>query len=128
VGAHRAAAAELERQAEQAFSGSSQVLNGIVYRLRTGCPWRDLPGEFGPWQTVWKRHARFCRDGTWDRIHQRVLADADAVGEIDWQLAMDSTISRVHQHAATLPREVVADLPPHTGGGTELQETHRRAG
>jgi transposase len=110
------------------FRDHRQVLNGIVYRLRTGCPWRDLPAEFGPWQTVWKRHARFSRDGTWDRVLSQVLADADAAGEIDWQLAMDSTVSRVHQHAATLPREVVVALPSHTGGLGELQETSRRAG
>ena len=41
-------------------------------------PWRDLPASFGPWQTVWKRHRRFCADGTWDRIHGRLLAEADA--------------------------------------------------
>lgn len=110
------------------FRNHRQVLNGIIYRLRTGCPWRDLPTEFGPWQTVWKRHARFSRDGTWDRIHEQVLADADAAGELDWQVAVDSTISRVHQHAATLPREAVVELPSATGGVAELQETGRRAG
>jgi transposase len=110
------------------FRDHRQVVNGIVYRYRTGCPWRDLPAEFGPWQTVWKRHARFSRDGTWDRILEQMLADADAGGQIDWQVAMDSTISRVHQHAASLSREVVVDLPSHTGGVGELQETGRRAG
>ncbi|HWI34554.1 MAG TPA: transposase [Lapillicoccus sp.] len=39
-----------------------------MYRYRTGVAWRDLPARFGPWQTVWKRHARFSRTGTWDRI------------------------------------------------------------
>ncbi len=40
-----------------------QVLKGIVFRYRAGCPWRDLPERFGPWQTVWKRHARFVGMG-----------------------------------------------------------------
>ncbi len=40
------------------------MIEGVLYRLRTGVPWRDLPAEFGPWQTVWKRHARFSRDIT----------------------------------------------------------------
>jgi len=35
-----------------------QVVEGAIYRLRTGIAWRDLPAEFGPWQTVWKRHYR----------------------------------------------------------------------
>jgi len=117
-----------EGKQSRPFRDHRKVLNGIVYRFRTGCPWRDLPAEFGPWQTVWKRHARFSRDGTWDRILGHLLADADAAGEVDWQVAMDSTISRVHQHAATLSRQVVAELPSHTGGAGELQETCRRAG
>ncbi len=110
------------------FRDHRQVLNGIIYRYRAGCAWRDLPEVFGPWQTAWKRHARFSKDGTWDRILTVVLTEADAAGEIDWQLSIDSTASRVHQHGASLSREVVLDLPSHTGGRAELQETARRAG
>ena len=110
------------------FRDHRQVLNGIVYRYRTGCPWRDVPDRFGPWKTLWKRHARFSKDGTWDRVLEQLLAQADAEGRLDWQLAIDSTISRVHQHAATLPREVAAIRPSHTGGVLELQETAGRAG
>src|SRR6478672_4352422 len=51
------------------FRDHRQVVEGIIYRFRSGLAWRDLPGEFGPWQTVWKRHRRFIADGTWDRIH-----------------------------------------------------------
>lgn len=54
------------------------LIEGSIYRLRTGCAWRDLPAEFGPWQTVWKRHARFCRDGTWDAVLIALQAEADA--------------------------------------------------
>ena len=53
-------------RAGRPFRNHRQVIEGVVYRLRTGVPWRHLPAEFGPWQTVWKRHARFSRDGTWD--------------------------------------------------------------
>jgi transposase len=110
------------------FRDHRQVLEGIVFRYRTGCPWRDVPERFGPWKTLWKRHARFSKDGTWDRILERLLEQADAEGKIDWQLALDSTISRVHQHAATLPREVAVQLPSHPGGRRERQETAGRAG
>ena len=105
------------------FRDHRQVVEGIVHRYRTGCPWRDVPDRFGPWKTLWKRHARFSKDGTWDRILERLLAEADAAGHIDWRLSLDSTVSRVHQHAANLPREVASQLPSHTGGGLELQET-----
>lgn len=101
------------------FRDHRQVVEGIVYRYRTGIAWRDLPAEFGPWQTVWKRHARFSRDGTWDCVLARLLAQADAAGDIDWAVSIDSTINRTHQHAATLPRT--------TGGRHESQESEIRA-
>ena len=102
------------------FRDHRQVVEGIVYRYRTGVAWRDLPEEFGPWQTVWKRHRRFSLDGTWDKLLTRLLADAGAAGEIDWSVSIDSTINRAHQHAATLSRD--------TGGTDELHESARRAG
>ena len=105
------------------FRDHRQVLEGIVFRYRTGCAWRDVPERFGPWQTLWKRHARFSRDGTWDRVLGQLLSEADAAGQVDWQLSVDSTVSRVHQHGASLPREVVVTLPSHTGGPVELQQT-----
>jgi transposase len=97
------------------FRDHRQVVEGIVYRLRTGTAWRDLSEGFGPWQTVWKRHKRFSVDGSWDRIHARLVAEADAAGEVDWTVSVDSTVNRVHQHASNLSRvERLAGV--HTGG------------
>ena len=93
-----------EGQRGRPFRDHRQVVEGIIYRLRTGVAWRDLPTSFGPWQTIWKRHDRFSSDGTWDRIHARLVAEADSVGELDWTVSVDSTISRAHQHATTLAR------------------------
>ena len=107
------------------FRDHRQVLEGIVFRLRTGCPWRDLPVSFGPWQTVWKRHARFSKDGTWDQVMAALLITADQAGHVDWQISIDSTVARVHQHGSNMTREVAAVLPSHTGGRVELQETTR---
>ena len=100
------------------FRDHRQVVEGIVYRLRTGTAWRDLPEGFGPWQTVWKRHRRYSLDGTWDRLLTKLLTDADAAGEIDWQLSVDSTIARVHQHGATARRSRLTPTS-HTGGAVE---------
>ncbi|TWH05006.1 transposase [Nocardioides sp. J9] len=86
------------------FRDHRQVIEGIIYRLRTGISWRDLPECFGPHQTVSKRHRRFSRDGTWDRIHAHLIAEADAAGEVDWTVSIDATINRTHQHATTLSR------------------------
>ncbi len=77
-----------------------QVIDGILHRVRTGVQWRDLPERFGPWKTVYERHRMWSADGTWERLLQQVQAAADAVGEIDWDISVDSTIVRAHQHAA----------------------------
>lgn len=77
------------------------VVNGILFRVRTGVPWRDLPERYGSWKTVYERHRRWSADGTWDRILQSVQADADLAGRIDWSMVgVDSTSCRAHQHAA----------------------------
>jgi transposase len=86
------------------FRDHRQVVEGIIYRLRTGIAWRDLPASFGPHQTVSKRHRRFSADGTWDKIHARLVAEADAAGAVDWTVSVDSTINRAHQHATSLGR------------------------
>jgi transposase len=103
------------------FRDHRQVVEGIVYRYRTGVPWRDLPREqFGPWQTVWKRHRRFAGDGTWDRVLGVLLAQADEDGDLDWTVSVDSTINRAHQHATNTTRPDNA-----TGGSVESQEPDR---
>ncbi len=97
----------------------------MIYRYRTGVAWRDLPAEFGPWQTVWKRHHRFATDGTWDRVLTALQAQADADGELDWRISADSTVARVHQHAATARRPVgpsgrsASTVLSHTGGSVK---------
>jgi transposase len=109
------------------FRDHRQVVEGIIFRLRTGCPWRDLPQRFGPHQTVSKRHRRFSRDGTWDKVLARLVAEADAVGQVDWTVSVDSTINRAHQHATTMAR---AERPAgrFTGGGGELHDSSGRPG
>jgi putative transposase len=95
------------------------MIEGIIYRYRCGIAWRDLPGVFGPWQTVWKWHRRMAADGTWDRALAVLTARADAAGQIDWAVSVDSTIARAHQHATNVTRV--------TGGFVELHESERRA-
>ncbi|MFF3175693.1 IS5 family transposase [Streptomyces sp. NPDC057900] len=78
-----------------------KVINGILFRVRTGIPWRDLPERFGSWKTLYERHRRWSADGTWGRILCAVQADVDLVGRLDWSMvSVDSTSCRAHQHAA----------------------------
>lgn len=73
------------------------MIDGILHRVRVGVRWRDLPERFGPWKTVYERHRLWSADGTWERLLQQVQAAADAAGEIDWDVSVDSTTVRAHQ-------------------------------
>jgi transposase len=77
-----------------------QLIDGIRWRIRVGSPWRDVPARYGPWQTVYGLFRRWQRDGTWARILTGLQARADAAGLITWDVSVDSTIARAHQHAA----------------------------
>jgi transposase len=76
------------------------VINGILWKLRTGAPWRDLPERYGLWQTCYDRFVRWRQDGTWDRLLAHAQTKADAVGELEWVLSVDATSVGAHQHAA----------------------------
>ncbi len=78
-----------------------RIVNGILWVLRTGAPWRDLPERHGPVGTVSSRSHRWRAAGVWDRALAALQAAADAKGRIDWDLHfVDATIVRAHQHAA----------------------------
>jgi transposase len=78
-----------------------RILNGILWVLRTGAPWRDLPRRYGPVGTVSSRFYRWRASGVWERILTALQAEADARGEVDWDLHfVDASIIRAHQHAA----------------------------
>lgn len=105
------------------------ILEGICWRYRTGSPWRDVPVEFGPWQTVWKRHFRWSTDGTYERIFTAaqdagmLVTDAEQM-QVAQLLSVDSTVVRAHQHAAGARRDSVSihagePAPGHTGGRIE---------
>ncbi|WP_427925200.1 IS5 family transposase [Streptomyces sp. cg40] len=77
-----------------------QVIDAIAFKYRTGCPWMDLPEEFGSWKGVHNRLRKWAADGTWEKVFAALLAQADSEGDLDWVVAVDSTIVRAHQHAA----------------------------
>jgi transposase len=77
-----------------------QLIDGIRFRTRTGAPWRDVPERYGPWSRVYDLFRRWQRDGTWQRIFAQLQAQADAKELITWDINVDSTVCRAHQHAA----------------------------
>ena len=73
------------------------MLNAILYWLNRGIPWRDLPGRFGPWQSVYSRFCTWTKAGVWERILS-ALIEQDLVDETT--LMLDSTTVKVRQHAS----------------------------
>lgn len=87
-----------------------RLLNGILWVLRTGSPWRDLPRRYGPLGTVTSRFYRWRQAGIWGRLLKALQAEADACGRVDWDLHfVDATVVRAHQHAAGARRPRSAD-------------------
>lgn len=71
-----------------------EFINAVLWIDRTGSPWRDLPKEFGKWNSVFRRFRRWAENGVWERVFEE-LQDAD----FEWVM-LDSTSVRAHQHAA----------------------------
>src|SRR4051794_41501648 len=91
------------------------LVEAAIYRYRTGLPWRDLPTQFGPWKTAWKRHHRFSTDGTWDRVLTVLQAQADAAGQIDWRGSGGSPHPPGAHHPPAPPRAFAPPPPPPRG-------------
>ncbi|MGW4840209.1 IS5 family transposase [Streptomyces globisporus] len=77
-----------------------QVIDAIAFKYRTGTPWTDLPEHFGSWKGAHNRLRKWALDGTWEKVFTALIAQADAEGDLDWVVAVDSTVVRAHQHAA----------------------------
>ena len=75
-----------------------KVFEAVLYRARTGCPWRDLPASFGPWHTVYMRWSRWVAAAVPQRVMRALQDEAGEFGQI--MVLLDSTIVRAHQHAA----------------------------
>ena len=77
-----------------------RMLNGMVWKIRSGAPWRDMPARYGSWKSIYTRFRRWALNGTFSQMLAAAQAQADANADIDWLVSVDSTIVRAHQHAA----------------------------
>ncbi len=117
------------------WSDHRLAVEGILWRFRTGSPWRDLPTEYAAWQTIYWRLNTWAKDGTFNTILAELRAEAHAEGDLGWVVSIDSSNARAHKHAAGAAKiepstaEDDALFPaPDTGGEIELQGSARRAG
>src|SRR6266446_7979534 len=90
-----------------------RIFNGILWRLHTGAPWRDIPERYGPWQSVYTRFRRWRGDGTWAQILTQLLEEREHQGRLGHSLwFVDATIVRASRAAGGAKKK--------SGGGSEL--------
>lgn len=108
-----------------------RVINGMLFKAKTGIAWRDLPERYGPWKTVYTRFWRWSRDGTLTTLVTKVRVIAEAIDELDRdeldrEVSVDSSIVRAHQHAAGARKaDTAAAAGSRAGGGRVLQRARR---
>ncbi len=77
-----------------------RIFNGILWRLHTGAPWRDIPERYGPWETIYGRFRRWTRDGTWAEVLTHLLEDLERHGRLGRELwFVDATVIRASRAA-----------------------------
>ena len=88
-----------ERTRGSSGRDNRMFVEGVLWIVRTGSPWRDLPEVFGCWNSAFRRFSRWSAKGVWHRIFAAMADDPDFE-----YLILDSTIVRAHQHAAGAKR------------------------
>ena len=134
------------RRGPKSNLGDRLFIDAVLYRAKTGLPWRDLPERFGPWKTVYDRFCSWARAGLWEQIFRKLQLEVDDTGSI-----IDASVVRAHQEAAggkatpVLGRSVLssaqalscdrdalredrAQLPGAAASGLQLAVAQRAAG
>jgi transposase len=97
------------------------VQRGIFWVLRSGAPWRDLPGNFGPYTACYNRFVRWRRAGVWDQLMNALTAGHDAAVQM-----IDTSVVRVHQHGACIAGNSEQLMGRSRGGLTTKIQCSRR--
>nr|WP_203880414.1 IS5 family transposase [Planobispora takensis] len=107
------------RSGRPSLFSKRQLIDGIRWRVRVGAPWRDVPACYGSWPAAYALFRRYQRDGTWARIVTALQARADAAGCITWDVSVDATIARAHQHAAGARKRGICRPSRRAAGAAE---------
>jgi transposase len=77
-----------------------RLVNGILWVLRTGAPWRDMPERYGKWTTIYSRFQRWRKAAVWEKMFAELQTALDVESNVDWEIHfIDFTTVRAHQHA-----------------------------
>jgi transposase len=101
-----------QRAGPVATRGDRLFIEAVLFRAKTGMPWRDLPDRFGPWKSVYNRFSNWAKKGQWEVIFKELQLEVDEVGSI-----VDGSVIRAHQDASggkggsrTMPSAVLAEV------------------
>ncbi len=75
--------------------GDRNFINSILWVMKTGAPWRDMPERFGHWKTIYNRFANWAKRGLWQRVCKALQIHVDPIGSL-----LDASVVRAHQDAA----------------------------
>ena len=84
-----------QKAGPEATRGDRLFIDAVLYRAKTGMPWRDLPERFGPWKSVYNRFANWAKKGHWATIFKELQLEVDETGSI-----VDGSVVRAHQDAS----------------------------
>jgi len=84
-----------QKTGPEATRGDRLFIEAVLFRAKTGLPWRDLPERFGPWKSVYNRFANWAKKGHWAAIFRELQLETDEVGSI-----VDGSVVRAHQDAS----------------------------
>ena len=102
------------RHGRRSQRSDRDFINSVLWILKTGSPWRDLPERYGNWKTVFNRFSNWARSGHWERIFAALRLEKDEEGVL-----VDATIARAHQDASG------GKGGPHTTLWDALEEVFR---
>lgn len=86
-------------------------VEAVIWKFRSGAPWRDLPERFGGWKNTHRRFSRWSENGVWANLFKHLAADAD-----NEYAMIDSTIVRAHQHSAGAKKKTAKGKPSAEAG------------
>jgi transposase len=89
------AALPKQKAGPEATRGDRLFIEAVLYRAKTGMPWRDLPERFGPWKSVYNRFSNWAKKGHWATIFKELQLEVDETGSI-----VDGSVVRAHQDAS----------------------------
>lgn len=84
-----------QKAGPEAIRGDRLFIEAVLFRAKTGLPWRDLPERFGPWKSVYNRFSNWAKKGHWATIFKELQFEVDETGSI-----VDGSVVRAHQDAS----------------------------